>query len=49
MHNTNKKRATKRLQDFFFMHPKDAHEHDYIDVSLQRHVYDYFDYSSRLV
>jgi hypothetical protein len=31
------------------MHMEHVHKYDYVDVRLHQLVYDYFDYSSRLV
>jgi hypothetical protein len=42
-------RPTKRPQDLGLPHTEDVHKYDYVDVRLHQLVYDYFDYSSRLV
>jgi hypothetical protein len=42
-------KAFRRYQDLHSTYTSSIHEYDHIGVWLQRPVYDYFDYSSRLV
>jgi hypothetical protein len=42
-------RRTMRPQDLHLPHTEDVHKYHYVNVQLQRHMYDYLDYLPRLV
>jgi hypothetical protein len=42
-------KAFRRYQDLHSAYTSSVHKYDHVGVWLQRPIYDYFDYSSRLV